>query len=111
MRKLIFAGALLLAGCGDKAATTTYEAKQALLVADNIALAYLAQPPCGPVVAITCVDPATKARIKAASATASAARKAADAAIAAGKTPDNATLTAAILAFGAVVAPMQSLVH
>lgn len=111
MRKLIFAGLILLGACGQQAATTTYDVKQTLLAADNIALVYLAQQPCPPgQVAVTCVDPATKARIKAASATATAARHAADDAIAAGKTPDNASLTAAIVAFGAVVAPLQSLV-
>ncbi len=100
----------MLVGCGQQATTATYDAKQALLAADNVALAYLAQPACVGAPAVTCVDPATKARIKAASATATAARHAVDAAIAAGKTPDNASLTAAIVAFAGVVAPFQSLV-
>lgn len=109
MRKLIFAGLLMLGACGPTT-TATYDAKQGLLAADHVALVYLSQPPCATTVTITCVDPASKAKIKAASATATAARHAADAAIAAGKTPDNASLTAAVVAFAGTVAPFQALV-
>jgi hypothetical protein len=102
---------LTLAGCGEKTATATYDAKQALLTADRVALVYLSQPPCPPgQTSVTCVDPAAKARIKAASATVTALRHAADDAVKAGRTPDSASLTAAIVEFASVVAPFQSLV-
>ena len=103
---LTLAGMLALGACANQ--TATYDAKQALLAADTIALRYLAQPPCpAGKTAITCVDPMTKARIKQSSAVVTAARKAYDAAVTAGQKPDDANLTAAIVAFAAVVAPLN----
>lgn len=111
MKRMILAGLLLLGACSANQATVaTYDAKQALLTADGIALTYLAQLPCAGTSAVTCVDPAVKARIKVASARVRVARNAADAAIASGQVPDTASLTAAIVAFAAIVAPYDSLV-
>lgn len=111
MKRLTLTGLLLLGACSANQTTVaTYDAKQALLTADGIALTYLAQLPCVGTPAITCVDPAVKARIKVASARVRVARNAVDAAVASGQVPDTASLTAAIVAFAAIVAPYDSLV-
>lgn len=101
---------VVLAACTPTTKTATYDAKAALLAADNIALAYLSQPPCIAAAAVTCVDPGVKTQIKTASARATVARKAVDAAVAIGQAGDAAGFQAAVVDFAAVVAPYAILV-
>lgn len=96
----------LFGGCSaTQTSTASYDVKTATLAADDIALAYLAQPACTGPAQITCVDPAVKLRIKAASAKATAARHAYNTAVTSGQAPDLAALMAAEAAFSLVVGP------
>lgn len=106
----MLASVLLVAGCGQQTATVVYDSKKALLAADEIALAYLQQPPCIGAAQLTCVDPTIKASIKAASAKVTAARHAITAAVAIGQAADTVALDTAIAEFVAATAPFASLV-
>lgn len=105
--KPIIAGALALAclaGCTKADTTTTlYDVKRSLLAADNIALAYLAQPPCAGPARADCVDSGIKVRIKLANAKALAAVKAADVSNAAGGSTEVVIAQAAVAGLLAVV--------
>jgi len=81
--------------------TTIYTVQESLLGAQKLALTYLSQPPCGATVSVTCVDPATKAKIKTASATATAAL---DSAVAVNAATGSPALTAAAAAVAAMAA-------
>lgn len=110
-RFLICALVLVLGACTKQPVTTAvYDSKKTLLVAEDIAVVYLAQPPCAGPAAVTCVDPGIKAKIKAATMQATKARKAVDQAVAIGQAPDTASMDAAIIALAATVAPYAALI-
>lgn len=101
----LLAGAMLFAGCTpSQTGMAVYDARRSLLAADNTALAYLGQPPCGATVAVTCVDPAVKLRIKAAEQIAYDAVNQADAARTSGATGANTLAAAAVVAITAYAA-------
>lgn len=106
MRKILIIAAVgsiaLLNGCANQPANTVntvntvntalYGAGKALATAQALALTYLSQAPCpAGKTALTCVDPAVKAKIKADS---QAATSAYDAAVTANAVSGSAELTA-----------------
>ncbi len=108
MKRALLAATLALSACAgntpaQNTAVTLYTVQQALLGAQKAALIYLAQPACGAVLAVTCVDPAKKASIKQASQVATTALDKAVAVNAASGSPELVAAAVAVSAMSAVI--------